>query len=77
MEELIKPRLEVEKEKALENTRKEATEAAITTVKAKIKEQMEAEQAARDAAEGNLHIFLKPGPKPLKKVGNGYFGSNT
>jgi len=54
MEELIKPRMEIEKEKALENTRKEATEAAVTQVKAKLKEQMEAEQAARDAAEGGL-----------------------
>lgn len=52
MNELIKPRLELEKEKALENTRKEATETAILQVKAKIKEQLEAEQAAREAAEG-------------------------
>lgn len=57
MDELIKPRMEIEKEKALENTRKEATEAAITQVKAKIKEQLEAEQAAREAAEGRGKVF--------------------
>ena len=52
MNELIKPRLEVEKKKAVEQAKKDATEGAIAQVKAKIKEQLEAEQAAKEAAEG-------------------------
>ena len=52
MNELIKPRLELEKKKTVEQAKKDATEVAIAQVKAKIKEQLEAEQAAKEAAEG-------------------------
>lgn len=57
MDKLIQPRLEVERKKTLENVRKESTEAAINQVRTKIKEQMEAEQAAKEAAEGELSNF--------------------
>lgn len=57
MDELIKPRLEEEKRKQLQQTKDDATEHAITTVKLKIKEQFDAEQAAREA-EGE-DSFLK------------------
>lgn len=56
MEKLIQPRLELERKKTLENLRKESTEAAINQVRTKIKEQMEAEQAAKEAAEGEYRI---------------------
>ena len=52
MNKLIQPRLELEKKKAIEQARKDATEVAIAQVKNKIKEQLEAEQAAKEAAEG-------------------------
>ena len=52
MNKLIQPRLEVEKKKAVEQAKKDATELAITQVRAKIKDQLEAEQAAKEAAEG-------------------------
>lgn len=51
MTELIKPRMAEEKEKAMQQVRDEATEAAVTTVKAKIKEQMDAEAEAAAAAK--------------------------
>jgi len=54
MDKLILPRMDVEKQKTVEKTRKDATEAAIAQVRAKIKEQLEAEQAAREAAEGEI-----------------------
>lgn len=49
MDVLIKPKMEEEKQKYLAEQKKEATENAISTVKMKIKEKMEAEQAAREA----------------------------
>jgi adenylate/nucleoside-diphosphate kinase len=48
VEELIKPRMEEERKKMVEQVRKDATESAIQTVKAKLKEQLEAEHAARE-----------------------------
>lgn len=57
MDVLIKPRLEEEKRKNIQQTKEEATENAITTVKQKIKEQMEAEQVAREA-EGKCHHHI-------------------
>ena len=49
MDVLIKPKMEEEKQKYIAEQKKEATENAISTVKMKIKEKMEAEQAAREA----------------------------
>lgn len=49
MDTLIKPYLDEEKSRFIEKTREDTTETAITTVKMKIKEQMEAEQAAKEA----------------------------
>jgi len=59
MNELVKPRLEEEKKKAVQTARDEATESAITTIRQKIKEQFDAEQAAREA-EGmyNTRIYI-------------------
>lgn len=56
MNKLIQPRLEVEKKRAMEQARKDATELAIAQVKNKIKEQLEAEQAAKEAAEGRIDL---------------------
>lgn len=49
MDAIIQPHLDEEKKRFLEKTKEDATETAITTVKLKMKEQMEAEQAAREA----------------------------
>ena len=51
MEELVKPRMAEEKHKMVQQVREETTEAAITTVKTKLKEQAEAEAAAREEGE--------------------------
>lgn len=45
MDELIKPRMEAEKQKLVEAAREEALENAISAVKAKIKEEQELEKA--------------------------------
>ena len=52
MNKLIQPRLDIEQKKAVEQARKDATEFAIAQVRTRIKEQLEAEQAAKEAAEG-------------------------
>lgn len=49
MDAIIQPHLDEEKKRFLEKTKDDTTETAIATVKMKIKEQMEAEQAAREA----------------------------
>lgn len=49
MDELIKPRMEEEKKKLIQQTRDETTETSLTAVRQKIKEQFESEQAAREA----------------------------
>lgn len=72
MDVLIKPRLEEEKRKNIQQTKEEATENAITTVKQKIKEQMEAEQAAREA-EGKYFHTLKVLHKYSKMPRRCYF----
>lgn len=54
MDTLIQPYLDEEKSRFLEKTREDTTETAIAAVKMKIKEQMEAEQAAREA-EGETY----------------------
>ena len=56
MDVLIKPRLEEEKKKLIQQSREDTTEAAITAIRAKIKEQMDAEAAAREA-EGGWHYL--------------------
>ena len=58
MTKLIQPRLEIERKRAVEQARKDSIEAAITQVKTKLKEQMEAEQAAKEAAEGRLMLDI-------------------
>lgn len=63
MDVLMKPKMEEEKQKYIAEQKKEATENAISTVKMKIKEKMEAEQAAREAeGEGskkwNVYSYL-------------------
>ena len=55
MDTLIQPYLDEEKSRFLEKTREDTTETAIATVKMKIKEQMDAEQAAREA-EGETFL---------------------
>ena len=54
VEELVKPRMAEEKRKMVQQVREETTEAAIATVKAKLKEQAEAEAAAREEGENNM-----------------------
>lgn len=54
MDTLIQPYLDEEKSRFLEKTREDTTETAIATVKMKIKEQMDAEQATREA-EGETY----------------------
>ena len=51
VEELVKPRMAEEKHKMVQQVREETTEAAITTIKTKLKEQAEAEAAAREEGE--------------------------
>lgn len=58
MDVLIKPKMEEEKQKYLAEQKKEATENAISTVKMKIKEKMEAEQAAREAEGERGQTFI-------------------
>ena len=53
MEEIIKPRMAEEKRKMVQQVKEETTESAIQTVKTKLKEQMEAEIAAREEGKRN------------------------
>ena len=48
IQELIKPRLAQEKEKQLDTAREEALEQAITTVKNKIREELEAKKIQQE-----------------------------
>lgn len=58
MDELIKPRMAEEKTKMMEQVREEATEAAITSVKNKLKEEQEAAVAAKEN-ETSETFFVK------------------
>ena len=57
MDELIKPRMEEEKSKILQNVKEEALETALATVKAKLKEEQEAAAAAKEL-ETSRYLYL-------------------
>ena len=58
MDELMKPRLEEEKKKQVEQARVETLENAIAIVKQKIKDQQEAEKQAAKSETGMCPDFL-------------------
>jgi F0F1-type ATP synthase membrane subunit b/b' len=64
MDELIKPKIEEEKDKMLQQVKDEAVENAIIAVKQRIKEQMDAEAAAKEET-------TEEEPHPTEKEGDG------
>ena len=55
---MSKPRLAEDKAKLVEQTRQETTVTAIQQVKAKLKEQMEAEAAVREEGKAKINAIL-------------------
>ena len=51
MDEFIKPKIEEERQRIVDQVREEATENAIITVRSKLKDQWEAEQQQKEAGE--------------------------
>lgn len=68
MDELIKPKMADEKRKMLQHVREEATENAISLVKAKMKEQLDAqkEETATSEAEDKHQEKEGEGESPIK-----------